>query len=196
MGEILEKRFYSRPADVVARELIGQVLVRETADGVTKGVIVECEAYLGRTDAAAHSYKGRTERTRVLFGEKGRAYVYLIYGMYRCLNVSSGPEGEPECVLIRALEPLTGLDLMARRRGRSRPEELCSGPGKLCTAMDIGAAQYGADMCSQTDGLWIERGGTALRVAVTPRINVDYAGEAAGWPLRFVAEGSPWLSAK
>ena len=196
MAEIIHREFYCRPGTDVARDLIGKVLVRSTPESATRGIIVECEAYLGRIDPAAHSYKGMTERTRVLFGEKGHAYVYLIYGMYRCLNISVGLPEAPECVLIRALEPVAGLDVMARRRGTTSDKKLCSGPGKLCMAMDVGAAQYGADLCGESDGLWLEYGDSRPTVEISPRINIDYAGEAAGWPLRFTAKNSAWLSVR
>jgi DNA-3-methyladenine glycosylase len=125
-GPILCRAFYRRPTIEVARSLLGKVL----AHGPTAGIIVETEAYLGGDDLAAHSARGITDRTRVIFGPPGHAYVYLIYGMYECLNLVCEPRGHPGCVLIRALEPVAGLEIMRRRRPAARkPEDLASGPG-------------------------------------------------------------------
>ena len=190
---ILPRAFYARDTVEVARDLVGQILVRRTPEGVTAGRIVETEAYLGERDPAAHSYRGRTERVRVQYGPAGCVYVYLVYGMHWCLNFTSGPRGVPEVVLLRALEPVEGLDLMAARRGTDRETDLCSGPGKLCRAMAVGREQYGADLCREADGLWVEAGEPAETDA-SPRIGVDYAGAAAAWPLRFTARGSRFLS--
>ena len=190
---ILPRAFYERDTVTVARDLVGQILIRRTQEGICAGRIVETEAYLGERDPAAHSYRGRTERVRVQFGPAGHAYVYLIYGMYWCLNFTSGPAGVPEVVLLRALEPISGLKLMSARRGTDRDTALCSGPGKLCRAMAVGREQYGADLCREQDGLWVEAG-ESLATDTSPRIGVDYAGEAAAWPLRFTARGSRFLS--
>src|SRR5947209_5879283 len=133
-GPILKRSFYERPTVEVARGLLGKVLVH----GPTAGVIVETEAYLGGEDLAAHSARGITERTRVIFGPPGHAYVYFIYGMYECLNLVCEPAGVPGCVLIRALEPVAGMDLMRTRRPAARkPEQIANGPGKLTLAMAI-----------------------------------------------------------
>ena len=190
---ILPRSFYTRDTELVAQELLGQVLVRRTPEGETRGIIVETEAYLGKKDPVAHSYKSALDRVRVQYGQAGCAYVYLIYGMHWCFNITSGPEGVPESVLIRALEPVDGFSLMAERRGTDKIRQLCSGPGKLCKAMAIGKAHYGADLCSEENGLWLEEG-KCLPFEATPRIGVDYAGEAALWPLRFVAAESKFLS--
>ena len=131
----------------IARELIGCTLVSISGEGTLAGRIVEAEAYLGKADSAAHAFRGRVDgRTEVLYRQGGYAYVFLIYGMYSCFNVSTGPEGVPECVLIRALEPLEGIELMRSRRGREKLTDLCSGPGKLCQAMGISREQYGSDL--------------------------------------------------
>ena len=190
---ILPRAFYERDTVLTARELVGQILVRRTPEGETRGIIVETEAYLGKKDPAAHSYKSAIDRVRVQYGPAGCSYVYLIYGMHWCFNITSGPEGVPEAILIRALEPVDGLALMAARRGTEKLMQLCSGPGKLCKAMAIGKAQYGSDLCSEESGLWLEEG-KCLPTEATPRIGVDYAGEAALWPLRFVAAESKFLS--
>src|SRR5262249_44281313 len=140
----LGRLFFNRPPELVARDLLGKILVRREAGKVRAGRIVEVEAYLGSNDAAAHAAAGETARNRVIFGRPGHAYVYFTYGMHFCLNVSCMPEGEAGCVLIRALEPVAGVDGMARARGlpahakRSRELRLLvSGPARLCEAMDI-----------------------------------------------------------
>jgi DNA-3-methyladenine glycosylase len=164
-GRILKRSFYNRPTVEVARDLLGKVLVH----GAAAGIIAETEAYLGGADLAAHSARGITPRTRVIFGPPGHAYVYLIYGIYECLNLVCEPEGVPGCVLIRALEPLAGID---------RPT---SGPGKLTLAMGITRAQNGADV---TRGALVVREGIQpLGVEVTPRIGIS---KSADLPLRFL----------
>src|ERR1700736_4936610 len=143
LGPILKRSFYNRPAIEVARELLGKVLVH----GVTAGVIVETEAYLGGDDLASHSARGITERTRVIFGPPGHAYVYFIYGMHECLNLVAEPPGTPGCVLIRAAEPLTGIRMMKKRRPRARTvEKLASGPGNLTQAFGITRAHNAIDV--------------------------------------------------
>ncbi len=189
---ILNENFYRRDAVTVARELIGCRLVRETDMGRMSGIIVETEAYMGRIDDAAHSYKGKTERVKVLFGEKGRAYVYLIYGMYCCLNVSAGPEGEPECVLIRALEPEDGIKLMEQNRRTGKLRNLCSGPGKLCMALGITREQNGADMTASGE-LYIETG-RAADICASKRIGIDYAEKCRDKLWRFTEMDSIYVS--
>ena len=165
----------------IARELIGCTLVSISGEGTTAGRIVEAEAYLGKADSAAHAFRGRVDgRTEVLYRQGGYAYVFLIYGMYSCFNVSTGPEGVPECVLIRALEPLEGIELMRSRRGREKLTDLCSGPGKLCQAMGISR----------------EQPDDVPEIAATPRINVEYAAEHKAMPWRFVDKNSRYLSVK
>jgi DNA-3-methyladenine glycosylase len=187
-GSILPRSFYSRATTEVARDLLGRVVVH----GECAGRIVETEAYLGVDDLAAHSARGITPRTRVLFGPPGHAYVYFIYGMYECLNVVAEPDGIPGGVLIRALEPLAGIEVMRKRRNRERVLDLCSGPGKLTQAMGITRAQNGADL---TKGpLRILDGKPApFEVEITPRIGIS---ECADWPLRFVVAGSKFVSGK
>src|ERR1700690_2728023 len=133
-GPILRRAFYDRPAIEVARSLLGKILVH----GPTAGIIVETEAYLGGDDLASHSAVGITDRTRVIFGPPGHAYVYLSYGIHECLNIVAEPEGVPGCVLIRSLEPVAGLDIMRSRRPGARTDrDLTSGPGKLTLALAI-----------------------------------------------------------
>jgi len=187
-GPILKRSFYNRPTIDVARDLLGKVLVH----GSTAGVIVETEAYLGGDDLASHSARGRTERTGVIFGPPGHAYVYFIYGMYECLNLVAEPEGTPGCVLIRALEPVAGIPIMQdRRRAARKPEDLASGPGKLTLALGITRAQNGADV---THGSLVVRTPAAprkLEIAVSPRIGIT---KCADWPLRFFLRGNRFVS--
>ena len=187
-GPVLRREFYNRPPVPVARDLLGKMLVH----GPTAGLIVETEAYLGGDDLAAHSSRGITDRTRVIFGPPGHAYVYFIYGMYECLNLVCEPPGQPGCVLIRALEPVAGLDLMHQRRPAARkPEQLASGPGKLTLALGITRALNGADV---TRGVLVVREPTEVRrvdIAVTPRIGIT---QAADLPLRFIVRHSPFVS--
>ncbi len=189
----LTREFYQRSGLIVARELIGKELVRKSPEGETRGIIVETEAYMGPDDPAAHSYKRHTRRVNIQFGPGGFAYVYFIYGMHVCMNVVANVEGKPEVALLRALMPVSGLDLMAARRGKSDALSLCSGPGKLCKAMGITMEDYGADLCGDT--FFIEDTSFPVPCIDTgKRINVDYAGEAAGWPWRFGLSGSSFLS--
>ena len=187
-GPILKRGFYLRPAIDVARALLGKVLVH----GPTAGIIVETEAYLGGEDLASHSAVGVTDRTRVIFGPPGHAYVYFIYGMYECLNLVCEPEGHPGCVLIRALEPTAGLEQMRSRRPTARkPEDLASGPGKLTLAMGITRAQNGVDV---TRGPLVVREPAnrgEVNIAVTPRIGIS---KCADLPLRFVIRGNRFVS--
>ena len=187
-GPILKRPFYERPTAEVARDLIGKVLVH----GPAAGVIVETEAYPGRDDLASHSARGITDRTRVIFGPPGHAYVYLIYGMYECLNLVAEPEGTPGCVLIRALEPVAGIELMrARRPAARRLEEVASGPGRLTMAMAITRAHYGIDV---TRGSLVVREPAeprTLEIDVTPRIGIRVCAER---PLRFLLRGNHFVS--
>jgi DNA-3-methyladenine glycosylase len=189
-GPILPRRFYDRPTVEVARGLLGKLLVH----GPTAGIIVETEAYLGGDDLAAHSARGLTDRTRVIFGPPGHAYVYFIYGMYECLNLVCEPEGVPGCVLIRALEPVEGIEQMrARRPAARKPEDVASGPGKLTLAMAITRAQNGADV---TRGSLVVREPAEPRhveIAVTPRIGIT---KCADLPLRFLVRGNRFVSGK
>jgi len=190
----LPREFYLRDGLTVARELIGKKLVTNLPEGRTSGIIVETEAYMGTLDAAAHSYRGKTERTKIFFGAGGFVYVYLIYGMHLCTNVVANVENIPEAVLIRALEPVDGVELMRRRRGKNNLRELCSGPGKLSQAFGVTKNFYGADLCG--DEIFIEMTDFQTTVETTKRINVDYAGAAADYPWRFVAAGNKFLSVK
>jgi len=187
-GPVLKSPFYERPTAEVARSLLGKILVH----GPTAGIIVETEAYPGRDDLASHSARGITPRTRVIFGPPGRAYVYVIYGMYECLNLVAEPDGTPGCVLIRALEPVAGIDIMRHRRPAARKlEEIARGPGRLTMAMAITRAHYGVDV---TRGSLVVREPAEPRqldIQVTPRVNISLCADR---PLRFVLRGSPFVS--
>lgn len=197
----LPREFFERDALQLARDLLGCLLVHDAPEGRTAGIIVEAEAYRGPEDQAAHTFRGkRTARTEAMYGPAGHAYIYLIYGMYDCINVVGGTVGLPEAVLLRALEPVEGIGLMSARR-KLNPEQphslrqLCSGPGKLTQAMGITRlAHYGIDLCG--DVLFVAAGQPVAdtEVAATPRINVDYAGEWRDLPWRFIVKHSPYLS--
>lgn len=189
MGPVLPRDFYARDPATVARDLLGKILVH----GETAGRIVEVEAYLGAGDLAAHSAGGITPRTRVLFGPPGHAYVYLIYGMYQCLNLVCEREGAAGCVLIRALEPCAGLELMrARRPAARRVEDLCSGPGRLTMAMGIHGALNGRDVTAPGD-LVVRRPARRadFTIETTPRIGISLCRDL---PLRFVISRNRFVS--
>ncbi len=182
------RTFYDRPTVEVARGLLGKILVH----GECSGIIVETEAYLGLNDSAAHASRGITERTRVIFGPPGHAYVYLIYGMHECLNLVAEPDGVPGCVLIRALEPLSGIGEMRNRRPGARLDQsLCSGPGKLTRAMGITRAQNGVDVTRGDLAVRDPSRMACIEIEVTPRIGIR---QCADWPLRFLIKGNPCVS--
>jgi len=172
----------------VSRDCLGKVLVH----GRTAGRIVEVEAYLGVNDLAAHSSRGITPRTRVIFGPPGHAYVYFIYGLYDCLNFTAEPEGEAGCVLIRALEPLCGTALMKRRRPKAkRIEELASGPARLTMAMGITRRLNGSDLVEGPLTVRAMNEPPSFEIAVSKRIGIT---RSADWPLRFLIKDSPFVS--
>ena len=180
----LERAFYERGAVEVARDLVGKILVHETEAGVASGRILETEAYAGVEDRASHAHRGgRDGRARVWYGPGGYAYMYLIYGLHVCANIVVCAPGQPQAVLLRALTPLAGLELMKKRRNRA--DHLCDGPGRLAQAMGLTLAHYGADFCSET--LFVEDDGTKPGIVATPRVGVAYAGEDAARLWRFVA---------
>ncbi len=224
--EKLPPDFYLRDTVEVAKDLIGRYLIREVPGGRLACRITETEAYCGPADPACHSCRKAAKkggRTNVMYEAGGLAYIYLIYGMHCCFNVVTRPKGEPEAVLVRSAQPLLGLPQMARNRGltaageetlsagpkrpgaKERPRRppkpgrealLLTGPGKLCQGMEIDRKLYGEPLWGEK--LWLAWGepvpGEAI--AATPRINVDYAGEAAAWPWRFVERESLFLSVK
>jgi DNA-3-methyladenine glycosylase len=190
--------FYRRPAAEVARDLLGRHLVREVAGERLVVRLVETEAYLGAPDRASHAWGGRrTVRNESLYLPGGYAYVYFIYGMHWCLNAVTGEAGVGSAVLLRAGEPVEGGERMAANRRLSRPPrpgDVAGGPGKLCQALGIDRALDGAPL--DRPPLFIAPGEPApdSGVAAGPRIGVDYAGEAAAWPLRFALRGNPHVS--
>ena len=180
----------------LARKLLGSLLVHRTINGVAAGMIVETEAYVGAIDKACHAWQNRSERTEIMYHDGGYAYVYFIYGMHHCFNVVTGSEGEGNAVLIRALEPVIGIDLMQRRRNTKLLRSLCSGPGKVCQALGITKNEYGMDLCDPASPLRLikYRYIPDEQIAVSPRINVAYAEEAATWPWRFYVKDNPFVS--
>ena len=194
----MNRSFFRQDTVQLAQKLLGCLLVHRTTKGAAGGMIVETEAYVGAVDKACHAYRNRSERTEIMFHDGGVAYVYLIYGMHCCFNVVTGPEGEGNAVLIRALEPVFGMDLMCRRRGTDRIENLCSGPGKLCQALDITRKEYGLDLCDENGPLFLTpfRHFADKQIVSSRRINVDYAEEAADWPWRFYVKDNMFVSKK
>lgn len=191
----LSREFYNRDVLTVAEEILGKTLVHKTKEGVAKGKIVEVEAYNGLCDKAAHSYQNlRTERTKIQYGQGGYAYVYLIYGMHICMNIVTNRKDLPEVLLLRALEPVEGIDLMKKRRKTDNLKNLCSGPGKLSQAMGITRENYGEDLCG--DSFYLEDAPVLAPEEIwrTKRINIDYAEEAADFLWRFSVKGNPYVS--
>jgi DNA-3-methyladenine glycosylase len=193
----LPRSFYARPAEIVAKDALGKILVFER-DGVTlAGRVVEAEAYLGIRDRAAHSFGGRrTARNKVMWGPPGFAYVFFIYGMHFHLNLVTDAEGLPCAVLLRAVEPVLGEDVMRVLRGHvsksAKPTLLTNGPGKLCQAFGVSRAHDGLDLCKRP--LYLSDGIAPRRIKRCSRIGVDYAGGWAKRLLRFVDADSKYLS--
>ncbi|MCZ3365593.1 MULTISPECIES: DNA-3-methyladenine glycosylase [Methanobacterium] len=199
----LERSFYERNTLIVARKLLGCVLVHITPEGITKGRIVETEAYMGPEDKGAHSYGGRhTPRMNPLYKTGGFAYIYQLHGYNYCINVVTQKEGVPQAVLIRGLEPVKGLELMAKRRKidisdnrKSKLKNLTNGPSKLCQAMKINTSLNGIDLCG--DEIFITNQ-TDLRsneeIIAAPRVNIDYAEEYRDKLWRFLIKGNAFIS--
>ena len=189
----IPRLFYQQPTLDVARQLLGKYLVRKHEDGTTIGRIVETEAYVGPEDLACHASRGRTARTQVMFGRAGHAYVYLVYGFHHMLNIVTEAVDFPAAVLIRAVEPMEGIDLMGARRGTEERRKLASGPGKLCQAFAIDRTLNGDDVCGKV--LYLEdRRELAPQFVATPRIGVEYAGDWKHKPWRFVVRDSEFVS--
>ncbi|MEO8563744.1 MAG: DNA-3-methyladenine glycosylase [bacterium] len=193
LGAPLPVAFYDRDTEIVSRELLGAVLECTTAEGVARGRIVETEAYLGPHDPACHAVAGLTPRTLHLFGPPAVSYVYFIYGMYWCFNAVTRERGHGSAVLVRAVEPVDGIDLMRRRRAKVRRDrDLTNGPGKLCLALGIDGTMTGRSLRS---GPLVIRAGHPVPdadVEITPRIGITRAAE---WPLRFIVRDNPFVSA-
>jgi DNA-3-methyladenine glycosylase len=189
----LPQAFYARPTLVVAQALLGKLLWRETAEGRVSGMIVETEAYVSAEDAAAHGFGGRTARTTTMYGPPGHAYVYFTYGMHHCLNCVTESEGAGAAVLLRALQPVSGMALMRQRRGGSVPErDLLRGPARLCQAFALTRADDGLDLTGTA--LWLThnpawRDGAVI--ATSPRVGIS---RAVDLPWRFYLAGNPWVS--
>lgn len=197
MPDRLPRSFFRKPADDLARDLLGTRLVRLHEGERLSGIIVETEAYLGVQDKAAHTYGGRrTPRNESMWGEAGLVYVYFTYGMHHCVNIVAHQPGVPEAVLIRALEPSEGIETIRRQRPKARKEtDLASGPAKLCAALAIDRNLDGVDAVT-SESLWLETGETVAGACVvkTKRIGIDYAEEWAAKPLRFCIRQHPHLS--
>ena len=220
---MLDRAALAVPTVEAAHSLIGARLIRDDETGRRVGRIVEVEAYIGRDDRASHARFGETPRNRVMFGPPGHAYVYLVYGMYDCLNVVTEPAGEPAALLVRAVEPLEGIEAMrvdrvlratTRRRGLSPeraavaadriaavpPARLASGPGLVAAAFGLGTVWTGVDLCDPGSPLRLETAAAddpRPDIVATPRIGIDYAGEPwVGRPWRFIERGHPSVSGR
>jgi DNA-3-methyladenine glycosylase len=189
----LPRDFYEQPTVQAAQQLLGKFLVRVHPDGITTGMILETEAYAGPEDQASHAWRGRTPRTTVMFGPPGFAYVYVIYGLHHCLNAVTEPTGYPAAVLIRAVQPCEGLELMQARRRTRDASLLASGPGRLCQAFAIERSLSGIDLCGDT--LFVEdHHEPPVDLVATTRIGVHYAGAWKDVPWRFYIAGHPGVS--
>ncbi|MGI6553759.1 MAG: DNA-3-methyladenine glycosylase [Clostridia bacterium] len=193
LGEELPLEFYERPAEVVAKELLGAILIHHSNEGRTGGIIVETEAYLGQDDPACHSARGPTKRNQSMFGPGGRVYVYRIYGIHWCFNITADEITTPAAVLIRALEPVVGVSLMQERRKKNNLLELCSGPAKLAVAMGITGEHDGLSLFSGPIRVYggIPKGDD--EIVSTTRIGIS---KAADWQLRFYLKNNPYISRK
>jgi len=199
--EPLPRSFYEGEVLDIAPAMVGTILVHRAPEGTLAGRIVEAEAYRGPEDLAAHSSGGRrTKRTEVMFGPPGHVYMFRLYGMHWAFNVVVGPEGRPHAILVRAVEPVLGVEHMAARRGvEAGSVRLTNGPGKLCSALGLDAAAYGADLCAAEGGalpeIFLASGTSAApKVRRSPRINVDYAGVWARRPWRFYERANRYVS--
>ncbi len=202
--KILDREFYNRDSIIVAKELLGKVLVHEIGDQRISAKIVETEAYMGIEDKAAHSYGGkRTPRVEVMYGGPGFAYIFLIYGMHCCFNIVTNENDKPQAVLIRAVEPLEGIEGMAQSRfGKSyeqlvkiQRKGLTNGPGKLCNALSIDRSFNGVDLCGNK--IYLEEGkGEDLAIVTTKRVGIDYAEEAKDYLWRFYIKDNEYVSAR
>lgn len=197
---ILQRSFYERCVLTIAKELLGKIIVHESPEGTTAGMVVETEAYRGPEDKAAHSYGGRrTARNDVMYGEKGHAYVYFIYGMYFCVNITAGNvPGKPEAILLRALEPVAGEEIMAGRRRfvLGQRANLTNGPGRLCMAMGITKTQNKMNLTAPP--LYVKDAPPIPQneIVETTRVGVEYSEEWKSRPWRFYIKGNKYVSTK
>lgn len=200
----LDKDFYNRDSIIVAKELLGKVLVHEIAGHRISAKIIETEAYMGVVDKAAHSYNGRrTKRVEVMYGDPGFSYIFMIYGLHCCFNVVVNGKEIPQAILVRAVEPLEGKEWMAKKRfdkpydqlTKSQRRGLTNGPGKLCGALSIDRTFNGLDLCESV--IYMEDGDSEdFNIVTTKRIGIDYAEEAKDFPWRFYIEGNEYVSVK
>jgi len=194
----LERSFYMGGTLEVGKELLGKVIVSNIGGKCVKARIVETECYIGPHDKAAHSYGGkRGGRCEIQFGNGGYAYIYMIYGMHNCFNIVTSVKDKPESVLIRAAEPIEGLEIMMERRNTGKVKNLLNGPGKLCKALGVDRSFYGEDLCGDT--LFLEDDGYVLKredIEESKRINIDYAQEAKDYLWRFTIKGNDFVSVK
>lgn len=204
--KILDRDFYTRDTLTVSKELLGKVLVHQTRDYKVAGRIVETEGYMGPEDKAAHSYGGKmTPRVEIMYNQGGYSYIFTIYGMYQCFNIVTEKQGTPQAALIRALEPLENLDLMAQSRfnktyadlSNKQSKDLTNGPGKLCIAMGLGKEQNKLDLCNFNgkDDIYVfDDGYRDFEIECSPRINIDYAEEYVDKLWRFTIKGNRYVS--
>lgn len=193
----LKKYFFERKTAVVAKELLGQILVRKTEKGLISGIIIETEAYLGKEDLASHANRGKTPRNQVMFAEGGFWYIYLIYGIHHCLNIVTEKNNRPGAVLIRALEPLRGLKEMKINRQTENIKNLTNGPGKLCQALKIDRRLNQTSALNTDSELFIVQSKISIpenKIKKAPRIGVDYAGIWKDKPLRFYIKDNLFVS--
>lgn len=191
--KVLPYSFYCRDTVKVAKDLLGKLLVVKQ-DGISVGgTIVETEAYLGARDPSCHSAKGRSKRNAVMFGPSGHAYIYLIYGINLCFNVTTGPEDSPEAVLIRALEPVEGIEVMRINRKQHNLYNLCSGPGKLVQALGMDMSFNGTSVVEGNVRIYDPKTPVSVNIVETTRVGIS---KAVDWPMRFYIEGNKFISKK
>lgn len=199
----LTREFYQHDTLETAKDVLGKYIVHNINGIELIGRIVEAEAYIGPGDKAAHSYNyRRTKRNEVMYGPPGFAYIFIIYGMHYCMNIVMGNSDHPEAILIRALEPIKGLDTMAINRygkkygelNKTQKNNLTNGPGKLCKAMEIDVSNNGDDLCGNYLYLESDDAPQNLAIKSSPRVNIDYAEEARFYPWRFFIKGNPYVS--
>ena len=187
----LNMDFFERETPIVAKELLGKWLLYDGAQGMMGGLIVETEAYLGFNDPACHSARGCTPRNKVMFGPAGNIYIYMIYGMYYCLNVTTASLEKPEAVLLRAIEPKVGIKFMQQLRKRQNIKELCSGPGKLGQSLGIDKSLNGTSALNGPIGFYEGENELNFETVATNRIGIS---KAQDWPLRFYIKGNEYIS--
>lgn len=199
MNKILKQNFYQGSTEEIAKKLLGKLLYRQTETGIYTGKIVETEAYVGEKDLACHSAKGKTSRNEAMFGPAGRAYIYMIYGMYYCLNIVAQDEGIPEAVLIRALEPVMldseKIECGQKYHRNKKIEKILNGPGKLCREFQIDKKANGINL-TKSNGLWLEDGENipTQNIVNAKRIGVDYAGKWKDRLLRYYIKDNIFVS--